>query len=742
MGTETLTPLQLVTEENNTLKSDTVCTLVSDHLHMAQFESRSDTGYRQLVLALKRMASNKNGYTKTQMDSPILEKHLKKSPSIDSIVDDDETDVHRWSDVNYTQAILGKVLEDHGYYDDAERAYLTAKEDIGDDPDAQNTVTPLIEQRQTRLLQYRGKCREAEELARELFDRRKHGSKLKKPFTLAVVGQFGSILRDQNKDQEAFRLIRQVFENTIVHPWKSTSSLLAINVLASIFRDCGDHITAVQLSRNALSISTSLYTDTHPETFVQKTRLAFDLALEGHLAIGESLAVTSLDDLEMSRGKSHPDSLFAARILAICNRFSKKYLPASQLLDNIDSWQRDRQTLDHPSTLATRREMAAIYALQGFIGESVAILRDIRSSQESTYGSDHRHCRWTVRALQYLHEVADKHRKQPETRPLPESDPLRDFPEAKEFFETSSRMKCDINFSPETQGWEDQISIIMPSLREKDIATLTNIISNPFDKNILGQITCVAASLGNQEALQILLAKDASLLDYRSGYYGSPLGAAALQADAETVKLLLQKGASIDRNIGIFGSPLQIATFHGHDEIVRLLLDKKADPTASTQGSTTAFQLAVSHGHLDILELFLTSGADPNTRDILFHSPLQEACARRYSKITKLLLHHGADPTSKGGLFGNASNAALQTGSKDCLSLLIEHSLEAVSPEIFLSDKFWALFKEDEYIDFRPISNYSPPLEDSKSPAGNPPSPSLKYRFQAFRRKLLRSHRS
>ena len=87
----------------------------------------------------------------------------------------------------------------------------------------------------------------------------------------------------------------------------------------------------------------------------------------------------------------------------------------------------------------------------------------------------------------------------------------------------------------------------------------------------------------------------------------------SVEGHAETIKLLLDRGAevNIQANKSLF--PLSVGCFAGNRETVRLLLDHGAE--AKTQDNSALF-LASFLGHAQIAKLLLDHGADVNGKDI------------------------------------------------------------------------------------------------------------------------------
>ena len=93
------------------------------------------------------------------------------------------------------------------------------------------------------------------------------------------------------------------------------------------------------------------------------------------------------------------------------------------------------------------------------------------------------------------------------------------------------------------------------------------------------------------------------------------ISVAAAVGDQERVEELLRKDASLARRLdSARRSPLSYAAHEGHRHIVRLLLEHGADPNIpedlAPQGA--ALYLACCRNHLEVAELLLEHGANPN----------------------------------------------------------------------------------------------------------------------------------
>jgi hypothetical protein len=121
---------------------------------------------------------------------------------------------------------------------------------------------------------------------------------------------------------------------------------------------------------------------------------------------------------------------------------------------------------------------------------------------------------------------------------------------------------------------------------------------------------------------------------------------AAQRGDVEQVKQLLAAGADINfKDPDILGhTPLTIASAWGRTETVKLLLDRGASANQQTGDGTSALQCAATTTELEMVRLLLDRGADVNHRNKYGQTPLISAtCHECKAEIAQLLLARGAD---------------------------------------------------------------------------------------------------
>lgn len=156
-------------------------------------------------------------------------------------------------------------------------------------------------------------------------------------------------------------------------------------------------------------------------------------------------------------------------------------------------------------------------------------------------------------------------------------------------------------------------------------------------------------------ALQALLAKKPALTFHEACGVG----------DAAEVARRLKEDPKLVASWNDSGwSALHLAAFSGSAETVRLLLDRGAEPhlhaRAKTQFRNTPLQTALLPGQAETAKLLLERGADPNVRQTKGFTPLQEAAFLGRKDLVDLLLSYGAELNARADDGRNAVTEALR----------------------------------------------------------------------------------
>jgi ankyrin repeat protein len=147
---------------------------------------------------------------------------------------------------------------------------------------------------------------------------------------------------------------------------------------------------------------------------------------------------------------------------------------------------------------------------------------------------------------------------------------------------------------------------------------------------------CTAASIGDLERVQELLAQDPPLANRVSEYVtyyigsGAPLKNAAARGHIEIVRLLLDRGADPnlpEEGIAPHGHALYSAAANGHHEIAKLLLEHGAYPNPEVESSADALSRAISNSDQRMIELLCSYGAARAVHLLAYYGDVQTAAA-------------------------------------------------------------------------------------------------------------------
>ncbi|HZG85489.1 ankyrin repeat domain-containing protein [Paenibacillus sp.] len=179
-----------------------------------------------------------------------------------------------------------------------------------------------------------------------------------------------------------------------------------------------------------------------------------------------------------------------------------------------------------------------------------------------------------------------------------------------------------------------------------------------------------AASSGDTETMDVLLAEKPELLNASLPSGMSPLTAALYYGKRNAVEWLLDRGVSVTiheaaalgddetlnymlnleprllTQISFDGwTPLHLAAFFGGFEAAKLLIERGADVNVRSTNAMANMPIhaAAAGSRTGIVQLLLERGADPNAQQSGGWTPLHQAADRCDVEMVKLLLRFGAD---------------------------------------------------------------------------------------------------
>ena len=191
------------------------------------------------------------------------------------------------------------------------------------------------------------------------------------------------------------------------------------------------------------------------------------------------------------------------------------------------------------------------------------------------------------------------------------------------------------------QAWPG-VPLFVPPYRHKeegvdrhDIYALTESPEPPISLE-------EAAAIGDVNLVRTII-KNRTHVDSVGSFLKTALHRAATSGQQDVVELLLANGASVNvKDLWPRGTPLHYAAEKGHEEIVELLIAKGADVNAQDKERFTPLHRAASWGHKGTAELLIVRDADVNVKDDDGKTPLDIASEQGHTEIADLLRKHGA----------------------------------------------------------------------------------------------------
>jgi ankyrin repeat protein len=179
------------------------------------------------------------------------------------------------------------------------------------------------------------------------------------------------------------------------------------------------------------------------------------------------------------------------------------------------------------------------------------------------------------------------------------------------------------------------------------------------------------------EKVNVLIEKDASLVNIKDETGNTPLHHAAIIGSIETIKLLLSKGADINAQNTELNTPLHEAIQNKKENISALLIEKGADLNKTNVHNQTPLHSAAVLNQKEIGEMLIAKGASIDPLDRYQRTPFL-IVARRTGDVEfgKLLLNKGANINLKDMNNKMALNLAAWNGFNDFIDFLLDNGAE------------------------------------------------------------------
>lgn len=165
----------------------------------------------------------------------------------------------------------------------------------------------------------------------------------------------------------------------------------------------------------------------------------------------------------------------------------------------------------------------------------------------------------------------------------------------------------------------------------------------------------------------------------------SPIFSACHSGSAETVNLLIRRGADLSITDSLGLTCLHLATACGFKNIVRILVESKVELSPQDHTGRTPLHLASTRGHIKCYQYLLQRGADVNIRDKWGGNVVHYACIHGQAELLRFILRNAPDnfATDHHYRLGSPLIVASHYGDVDMGKLLFEHG--AVS-SLFITD--------------------------------------------------------
>jgi len=180
--------------------------------------------------------------------------------------------------------------------------------------------------------------------------------------------------------------------------------------------------------------------------------------------------------------------------------------------------------------------------------------------------------------------------------------------------------------------------------------------------------------------VNLLIEKDASLINLKDEAGNTPLHHAAMIGSVEMTELLISKGADINAQNTQLNTPLHEAIQNRKENTSLLLIEKGADHSKTNIFQQTPLHKAASLNQKRTGKLLITSGTPINPVDRWQRTPFL-IVARQTGDVEfgKLLLEKGANINAKDSYNLMALNLAAWKGFNDFIDFLLDHGAEYYS---------------------------------------------------------------
>jgi CHAT domain-containing protein/tetratricopeptide (TPR) repeat protein len=215
-------------------------------------------------------------------------------------------------------------------------------------------------------------------------------------------------LREQGRFAEAIppnARVLAIFTQVLgpEHPY----TIVALNDLASMYSELGDHGSAEPLLRHALAVRERILGPEHPHTALSLSNLALLYWNMGANEKAEPLYRRALTIREKVLGPEHPDTALAISSLAGVYSRTGDYDKAEQLFLRSLAIVEQTAGPDHPQTAVVLSGLSALYLETGAYSKAEGLLRRALTIREKALGPEHPVTADSLHNLARLYESMD-----------------------------------------------------------------------------------------------------------------------------------------------------------------------------------------------------------------------------------------------------------------------------------------------------------------------------------------------
>ena len=300
---------------------------------------------------------------------------------------------HYWS-------VLGSVCKHQDEYEDAEKLYKYAKEDLDGKPALENEKAMVLLQISSTSIA-RGKSAEAEGMSRHVLDRT-----VESDLRLLARINLASACKFQSRFHEAEQYLKDaLYQCEDIFGPGNLRTLRLVDQLATMYQEHGVYEKAEWLlRREVLSFEAHVGSDL-PERRMAEVKLVSVWVEQGKYEEGGALVERLLDNYERLLGSEHPKILRLVASLAVIYDLQGSFAESHPLYIRVLEGSQRTLGPNHTATLDVLENMALRCYMQGKYKEAEELLRNVLETRLSQ--------RYDVEAIERVKaRLAELHKQQ------------------------------------------------------------------------------------------------------------------------------------------------------------------------------------------------------------------------------------------------------------------------------------------------------------------------------------------